>query len=358
MLLWAVDTGDKTEEPTLHRLREARRKGQVFKSMELNAAISILGIMLLLLLAGQMAFGRMESLFYLFMEKLPAHPLDETGLRGIAGEAAAQYLRIVGPVFLAALLLGVTVNLAQVGFLISPSQLAPQLNRLNPLEGFKRIVSKRAIFDMVKAILKIMIIGGVTYLFIRSKLADLLLLINQEAAISARVFWETMTGLGLRVGLAFLLLALMDYLFQRQEFKRSMRMSRTEIKEEHKHLEGDPLIRSKIREKQRYLARRRMLQEVPKADVVITNPTEIAIALQYREGRDSAPRVVAKGVEILARRIREIAAEHKIMIVQNPPLAQMLWKDTDIGEEISFELYQAIAEILAMVFRMRDRSNL
>ncbi len=357
MLFFFQESGDKTEEPTPHRLREARRKGQVFKSMELNSAINILGVMTLFLIFSAVAFRGIEEVFDLFIGSQLNLPLTLGNTQAVMWEAVLRYFTIMAPVFAVALILGVASNLVQVGFLTSTQQLAPQLNRLNPLEGLKKIVSKKAMFEMVKSILKIVIISSVAFFFVRSRLDDLLLLVNQSAATSLQVFWNTMALLGILVGVVFLFLAFMDYVFQRYEYKASLKMSRKEIKDEHKNLEGDPLIRSKLKEKQRQLARERMMQDVPGADVVITNPTEIAVALVYREGMDSAPRVVAKGVEVLARKIREIAAENDVAIIENPPVAQMLWKETEIGEEIPIELYQAVAEIMAMVYKMREKKS-
>lgn len=358
MFFFFYEGGDKTEDPTPHRLREARRKGQVFKSVELNSAINILGVMVLFIVFSAYAFKGFEEAFNFFAGSMLSYPLTMNNARALFNEMVMRYFTMVAPVFITALVLGIASNLVQVGFLASTEQMSPQLNRLNPLEGVKKIVSKKALFEMVKSILKIVIIGSVTYLFIRSRFNELLQLVNQTAATSLHVFWQTMTMLGIIVGLVFLVVAFLDYLFQRYEHKTSLKMSRKEIKDEHKHLEGDPLVRSKIREKQRQIARQRMLQEVPSADVVITNPTEIAVALAYREGEDSAPRVVAKGVEVLAQRIRAIAAENNIMIIENPPVAQMLWKHGNIGEEIPVELYQAVAEIMAMVYRLKEKAYL
>ncbi len=357
MLFFFQESGDKTEDPTPHRLREARRKGQVFKSMELNSAINILGVMILFLVFSAVVFRGIEEVFDLFIGSQLALPLTPGNTQAVLWEAVIRYFTIMAPVFAVALILGVTSNLIQVGFLTSTQQMAPQLNRLNPLEGLKKILSKKSMFEMVKAILKIVIITAVTFFFIQSRMDDLLLLVNQSADTSLQVFWNTMTLMGILVGVVFLFIAFMDYLYQRYEYKTSLKMSRKEIKDEHKHLEGDPLVRSKLKEKQRQLARERMMQDVPDADVVITNPTEIAVALKYQEGTDLAPRVIAKGVEVLARRIREIAAENDVAIVENPPVAQMLWKKTEIGEEIPLELYQAVAEIMAMVYRMRERKS-
>ncbi len=357
MFLFFQDSGDKTEEPTPHRLREARKKGQVFKSMELNSAINILGVMSLFFVFSAVAFQGIEEVFNLFLGNLLALPLTLGNAQTVLWEGVTRYFTIMAPIFAVALLLGVVSNVVQVGFLVSTEQMAPKLNRLNPLEGLKKIASKKALFEMVKALLKIGIISTVAFLYIRSRMDDLMLLINQTAAASLQAFWNIMTILGILVGVVFLFLAFMDYIYQRYEHKVSLKMSRKEIKDEFKHMEGDPLIRSKIKEKQRALAKERMMQEVPAADVVITNPTEIAVALVYDEGNDSAPRLVAKGVEVLAQRIREIAVEHDIAIVENPSVAQMLWKKTEIGDEIPIELYQVVAEIMAMVYRMREKKS-
>ncbi len=356
MFFFFYEGGDKTEDPTPHRIREARRKGQVFKSMELNAAINILGVMLLFLVFSAFAFSGFEEVFNLFYGSMLSLPMTSSNVQQVFQEAITRYLIMIAPVFAVAILLGVSSNILQVGFLASTEQMKPQLNRLNPLEGFKKIFSKKALFELVKSLLKIVVIGSVTYFFVLSRLDSMLLLANQTAAASLTVFWNTMTSLGLLVGLVFLVIAFLDYLFQRQEHKTSLKMSRKEIKDEYKQLEGDPLVRAKIREKQRQVARERMLQDVPSADVVITNPTELAIALIYREGLDQAPRVVAKGAAVIARRIREIAEENDITIIENKPIAQMLWKHGEIGDEIPIELYQAVAEILAAVYQAQEKS--
>lgn len=353
-MFFAYEAGDKTEEPTPHRLREARRKGQVFKSMELNSAINVAGVMLLFMAMSGLVYGGFKNMFLVFTGDMLTYPLGPDNVQAVYRVAIGHYFKMTAPVFAVALVLGIAANLTQVGFVAAVSQLSPQLNRLNPLEGAKRILSKRALFEMVKAIIKIIIIGTVSYVFVRDRMTEMLLLINQSSEQSALLFWQIMAGLGLRVGLVFLILAFIDYLYQRYEHKTGLKMSQREVKDEYKQLEGDPLVRSKIREKQRALARQRMLQDVPLADVVITNPTELAVALRYREGVDSSPVVLAKGAAVLARRIRDIARENGIKIVENPPVAQVLWKKAAVGDEIPLELYQAVAEILAAVYRMQE----
>ncbi len=348
---------DKTEEPTPHRLREARRKGQVFRSVELVSAANLLTVLLALLLLGSWMLKEFEALFstiygHLGTVQRGGFQAGEILLRGAGG-----YLTIMAPFFGTAVVAGVAINLLQVGFNASGSRLSPQLERINPLQGLKRIFSQRALFELAKAIMKLVIVGMVTFYYVRGRLPEALALLNREAVHSAALIWKVMGGLGLRVGLLYLALALLDYLFQRREHWKSLRMTRREVKEELKHLEGDPLIRSRIRERQRLLAQQRMLEELPTADLVITNPTAIAVALRYRAETDQAPRVVAMGAGVLARKIRELAQEHRIALVENRAVAQLLWKNAAVGEEIPVELYQAVAEILALVYRMKEQKR-
>ncbi len=348
---------DKTEDPTPHRLREARRKGQVFRSVELVSAANLIAVLSVLLLLGSWLLKELQIIFITIYGHLGT--MQEGGLQAgqILLQGASGYLVLMAPLFGTAIAAGIAINLVQVGFNFTTSRLSPQLDRINPAQGLKRIFSQRALFEMAKAILKLVIVGTVTYYYVRGQLPAALLLVNQEPLQSARLIRGIMGGLGLRVGLLFVALALLDYLFQRQEHKKSLRMTRREVKDEIKHLEGDPLIQSRLREKQRMLAQQRMLHEVPKADVVITNPTSLAVALRYRSELDPAPRVVAKGAGIVAQKIREIAGEHRVALVENPDVARMLWRSTEIGEAIPVELYQAVAEILAMVYRIREQKG-
>ncbi len=348
------DEGDKTEDPTPHRLKEARRKGQVFKSMEINSALNILAVMFLFLLLSNVVFNSLGGMVTHYLEGEANTRLTQDNMPAMFGEAIILFFSITGPVLLVALVTGVASNLVQVGFLFSGTHVTPQFNKINPLQGVKKIISRKALFEMFKALAKIVIIGGVTYIFVRGFMEEMMVLVGQEVALSAQLFWHIMVRTGFTVGLVFLGLAILDWIYQRYEFQQQLRMSRREVKDEHKHLEGDPLIQSKIKEKQRYIARQRMMQEVPESDVVITNPTEIAVALRYREEQDEAPVVVAMGVEVLAQRIREIARENEVPIVENPPVARSIWENSELGEQIPVEMYQAVAEILAMVYRLKE----
>jgi len=349
------DEGDKTEEPTPHRLKEARRKGQVFKSMELNSALNILGVMFLFLLLSNMVYPALENMVSHYLAGAAHAEYSQANAGAMLSEAIGLYFSIIFPVFVVAVLIAVVANMVQVGFLFAGEHIKPKFNKINPVEGAKKIISRKALFEFFKAIAKIAIIGSVTFLFLRGYLEEMLLLVGQEVAIAANLFWHVMVRIGLAVGLVFLGLAFLDWIYQRYEFQQQLRMSKREVKEEHKQLEGDPQIQSKIKEKQRHIARQRMLQEVPSADVVITNPTEVAVALRYKEGEDEAPVLVASGVEVIARKIREIAEENEVPVVQNPPVARAIWENTELGEEIPVEMYQAVAEILAMVYRMKEK---
>jgi flagellar biosynthetic protein FlhB len=252
---------------------------------------------------------------------------------------------------------GLVINYAQVGFLLSTDSLSPKLENLNPIQGFKKIFSRKALFELAKALFKIILVGAVTYGFIRSRLDSFLSFVYTTPAGLFAGFSREIYNLTLRVGVIFISLAVLDYLYQRYEFMKSMRMTKQEVKEEFKQLEGDPLIKSKLREKQRSMAGRRMMQEVPKATVVVTNPTDIAVALKYSEGETAAPKIVAKGAALIAARIREVAKEHGVPVVENKVVARFLYRHVEIGREIPMELYQAVAEILALVYESKKRSR-
>lgn len=354
--LFAEDEGDKTEEPTPHRLREARKRGQVMKSLEMNAAVNLLGMVFLGALCWPFFLRSIKNLLRYFLLELavPAE-FDLSFCSGLLSFSLGRYLLLTAPFLLCALFLGVSANLLQVGFLLSSEVIRPQINRINPVEGLKRIFSRRALFEMVKSLLKISIIGVVSYFYLRARFPALLLLLGERGGVFATVFQEVLLGLSFRVAGVFLFLALLDYLFQRTEFQKSMRMSRRELQEEFKHLEGDPHLRAKIREKQRALARQRDLARVPEATVVITNPTAVAVALQYREEEQQAPVVIAKGAAVQAAKIKELAREHDVPVIEDPPVARLLFFEVEVGEEIPVDLYQAVAEILALVYRLQEK---
>ncbi|MDW7651478.1 MAG: flagellar biosynthesis protein FlhB [Bacillota bacterium] len=343
---------DKTEDATPKRRQEARKKGQVVKSAELNSAVNLLALTLVFLAGSQLMFGYFAQLTTRYLQ-MDGRNLTMGNMSAITFAALGDYFLLMSPVFLTALVAGLAVNYFQVGFLFTTEPLNPQFNRLNPAEGFKKIVSRKALFELIKSLLKISLVSIVAYLFVRSNLETLLLTLYQDAA----GLWDTIRSLtltlSLRIAVVFLALSVMDYVYQRYEHNQNLKMSKQELKEEFKQMEGDPQLKAKLREQQRSISMQRMMQEVPKATVVITNPTELAIALRYREGEDEAPVVVAKGAALMAKRIRDTAREHNIPLVENKPVARMLYDQVEAGREIPVELYQAVAEILALVYKLK-----
>ena len=328
------------------------------KSMEVNAAANMLGMVLLFAVFWRYYLNGFTSTLYYYLRELPGTEVDILFLDYLLRLAMEHFLLLVAPFLLVALFVGMVSNIMQVGFLVSSEAIRPQMNRINPVEGFKRVFSVRALFELIKSLLKISIIGVVSYLYLRSRLPELLQLLGQESGAFTMLMKEVLQGLALRVAVVFLFLALMDFLYQRHEFKKTLRMTRREVKEEYKHLEGDPHLRARLRERQRAITLQRGLSRVPEATVVITNPTELAIALRYREKVDQAPVVVARGAAKLAQRIRELAGENNIPVIHDPPVARLLFYQVDVGEEIPEDLYQAVAEILALVYRLQEKEQL
>lgn len=347
---------EKTEEATPKRREEARKKGQIAKSPELGLAVGILAACLLLKSLGSSMWQGLAS----FTQQMLLLAGTWQGGVGDVSSLVAQtiffLLRLLGPLFAGLLLVGLVVNLAQVGFLWTTEGLVPKGNRINPLEGAKRIFSKRSLVELAKSIVKVVIVGYLAYSAVR-KSFDLFLSTAQMPSLEgAQVLGGAAYSIGIRVGLGFLALAVGDYFYQRFEHEKSIKMSREEIKEELKQSEGSPQTRSRIRQRQRQLAMRRMMEEVPKADVVVTNPTHLAIALSYDAKKMAAPIVVAKGQDKLAEKIREIAKTNGVPIVENKPLARALYKAVEVGEAIPGDLYRAVAEILAFVYQLKGQS--
>ncbi|MCS7234211.1 MAG: flagellar biosynthesis protein FlhB [Synergistetes bacterium] len=346
---------EKTEPATPRRRRRVREEGQVARSAELNAFVIIsVGLLSLLLFEELLREDIFSMTRYIFsnlhLTRLSGINLDNA-IRG-QSEILRFFLKIISPFFLFSLVGAIAVNIFQVGFHLTFKPLAFNLNRLNPVVGLGRIFSLRSLVELIKGSVKAILVGYLLYRFIKADYPAYLdsLLVpfpNNLIMISKLIFFTLLKVLPL-----LLILAIIDYTYQKWEFERSIRMSKYEIKEEYKQVEGDPRVRAKIREKQRELARRRMMQEVPKAQVVITNPVMVAVALRYDPEIMNAPIVVAKGERLIAERIKRIAEEHGIPIVEDKALAWTLYKTVDVGDEIPPELYKAVAEVLAFVYRL------
>ena len=347
--------GEKTEEATPKKLEEARKKGQVARSTEINSVVALLAVFIGLKVFGPYINQEAKLFMRTWLLNLSMQDMTSAFAYELFLRCALVFAKLMFPVMLIALLAGLISNYLQVGFLFSTEALNVNFGALNPITGFQRIFSKKALADLIKSLIKIGIVGYVVYNYILDQMAvfpNLMRIDNVQIlpSIGSMTF-----GLIMKVGMVLGVMAVLDLIYQRWQYGQNLKMSKQEIKDEYKQIEGDPKIKAKIKERQRMMAMRRMMQEVPKADVIITNPTHFAIALKYDLKAMAAPVLVAKGQDLIAKRIKEIAKEHNVSIVENKPLAQTLFKSTEVGEAIPTELYQAVAEILAYVYRLKRK---
>ncbi len=348
---------EKTEKATPKRKQESREKGQVAKSRELISAI-----LLLLMFWGIKVFTPyiINELTLMFSRMLSISNKQVNNLYTIKNlmnlfvYCTTVLLKICAPILLIGLIASLISNYLQVGFLFTLKPLIPNFNKLNPLEGMKRIFSKHTLVEFLKSNFKIFVIGYLIYSYLKDNYYSIPDLISMSVENTAAFIGNAILNIGFRAGFAFLILSIFDYVFQIFDFEKNLKMSKHEIKEEYKQAEGNPQIKSKIKEKQRQLSLRRMMAEVPKADVIITNPTHYAVAIKYDASLSEAPLVLAKGKDLIAQKIKESARENKVTIVENKPLAQSLYKGVEIGQSIPIELYKAVAEVLAFVYSMKS----
>jgi flagellar biosynthetic protein FlhB len=346
---------EKTEKATPKKRQESRNKGQVAKSADVNAALVLFFSILFLSFMGGWMGQRLLHLFNHSLDKTLLYNISESSVAKLFGELSVEVAIIIAPVMLAAMVAGVLGNYIQIGFMFSTEAIQMKLERLNPLSGFKRIYSMRALVELAKSLLKIVLVGGVTFYVLWMERDTYLRMSLVSIKSTLSVFGGLAIKMGFAASIVLLFLAFLDYMYQKFDFEKNIRMSKQDIKDEYKKSEGDPKIKGKIKEKQRQMAMRRMMQEVPKADVIITNPTHYAICLKYDEGGMDAPVVVAKGVDLIAQRIKEIAKEHDVVTVENKPLARTLYARVDIGGVIPEDLFKAVAEILAFVYRIKKK---
>jgi flagellar biosynthetic protein FlhB len=347
---------EKTEPASPKRREEARKKGEVARSREV-VSVSILATgMIFLYFGSEKLASRMGAMIRDAFLSIPGTASSDFNLFTFLNKVTLESLISVVPIMVAIVVVATLANYLQVGAVWSVEPLAPKASKINPVEGAKRIFSKRAFVELAKSLAKIIIVGWAAFSVLDEEIGRLGQLIYQENVQIIRYLGETSFKVMTRSCYIIAVLALLDYLYQRWEFEQNMKMTKQEVKEEFKQTEGDPMVKARIRSIQREMARRRMMEEVKKADVVITNPTHISIALRYDTATMTAPKVVAKGAEKLAFRIREVAQAHQVPLVENKGLAQNLYKSVDIGREIPSELYRAVAEVLAYVYGLKGRS--
>ncbi|KXH79996.1 flagellar biosynthesis protein FlhB [Sporosarcina sp. HYO08] len=348
--------GEKTEKATPKKRQDSRKKGQVIKSQDVTSAIVLVVVFLFLLFAA----GMMKHQFFLFFQQafteyVQLSPLDQRQTMLIYSEMVTQMAFILLPIMLIAVVAAVLGNFFQFGLLFTTEPLKFDLKKIDPLKGLKRIFSIRALIELLKSLLKISMIGSATTLILLLNIDKVLGLAFKTPADALDIVGQLVATMGITASFVLLAISILDYFYQKYDYEKNLRMSKQDIKDEHKNTEGDPLIKSRIKQLQRETAMRRMMQEVPHADVVITNPTHYAIALKYKDEDMDAPIVVAKGVDFLAQKIKIIANEHNVIMVENRPLARSLYDEVDIGERIPEQFFKAIAEILAYVYRMQRK---
>ena len=347
---------ERTEPASGRKKEEARKKGQVVKSLEVNTALLLVFGLLVLYVAGGLIAQQLTSVAKEVFLNAGRIVISPAGLH----HGLVQVFLVIGisvaPIAVSLMVVGLISNVAQVGFLFSTKALEPKWSKLNPLNGIKNIFgSRRSLVEVSKGIVKVAVVGWVAYIALDSMITDTLQLADAELSAVIAFMVKGAFAVGFKAGLAMLVLAVFDYAFQRYEHERNLRMTKQEVKEEFKMLEGDPTVKGRIKTIQRQIAYKRMMSDVPKADVVVTNPTHLALALKYDVAKMGAPRLVAKGADLIAQRIKEIAAQHNVPIVEDKPLAQAIYKSVDVGEEIPEKLFQAVAQVLAYIYRLRDK---
>ena len=353
--------GEKTEEPTAKKLEDARKEGQVAKSKEIANAFGILALFVILKVYLGTMGTRFIALFSAVYNQLPDvtkmynGDLPVAALQTIIRGMMVQLIIIVAPVFLVGFLVAFVCDVAQVKWKPTGKPLQPKFSKLNPIKGFGRIFSSNSLMELLKSALKLILIGYMVYSYLKGRVDQIYLLYGISLKQAIGLIGEIVVDLGIRIAAVYMVIALLDFAYQKWKFKEDMKMTKQEVKDEYKNQEGDPQVKSKQKQRMREASMRRMMQQLPEADVVITNPTHYAVAIKYDPDIYDAPYVLAKGENYLAQRIKDVAREHDIEIVENKPLARMLYANVEIGELIPPELYQAVAEVLAFVYHLKGK---
>ncbi len=354
------DGGEKTEPATAKKLDDARNNGQVAKSQELNHALGLVSLFVILKVFISFIGERLMGSFQLIYNKIPDIINESIGgmsvfmANMVINNVLGTILLTLAPFLLIGFAIAVFSNIIQIKWKVTTKPMMPKFSKLNPLSGFKRIFSKDSLFELLKSIVKIVVIIYVAYTSIKDHQNDLFLIYDIPLLQVVLLVGTIVIDTGLKIALVYIFIGIADVVYQRHKFKEDMKMTKQEVKDEFKNTEGNPEIKGRQRSKMREASQRRMMQSLPSADVVITNPTHYAVAIKYDSKQYSAPVVVAKGEDFLAQKIKEVARENHVEIVENKPLARMLYANVDVGQEVPPELYQAVAEVLAFVYSLRE----
>jgi flagellar biosynthetic protein FlhB len=357
MNLRFFDEGEKTEQPTSKKLEKAREEGQVPKSQELSTALMILCVFFALRIFAGGMYQRLSGVLHFDFRMIgDVNAIyDLNSITALMNHLLIQIVLTALPIWAVAMVVGLASNLLQFKWQVTTKPLTPKFSKLNPISGLKRLFRMQALVDLGKSLAKFAVITLMIFFMFSEEAQKIPSLMELDVVNGMFYIGDLMIDLGLYVGLMFLLIAAVDLFYTRYKYKKDLRMTKQEVKEEFKQAEGDPKVRAKIRQKMREISMRRMMQSVPNADVIITNPTHYAVALQYEKVKSFAPVVVAKGVDYVARKIKEVALEHHVEIVENKELARTLYAAVEIGREIPPDLYQAVAEVLAFVYKLKNK---
>ncbi|SDW27296.1 flagellar biosynthesis protein FlhB [Paenibacillus sp. CF384] len=356
---WTLDlqmfSQEKTERATPKKRQDARKKGQTAKSPEIPAALILFFVFLSFIMMGDYYKVRLMRMFGLLLEQKLLMQVTTDNVVTLFSDLMMQGFMLLAPIFAITVIVAILGNYAQIGIIFTGEPLMMKFSKISPLKGFKQIFSLHSVVEFVKNILKLLLIGFMVYWILWSELDVIMQLATVSIGGIFSFIARVTIKLGLFIGAILAVLAIFDYLFKRYEHEKSLKMSKQDIKDEYKKAEGDPLIKGKIRERQRRMALQRMMQDVPKADVVITNPTHFAIAILYEGSKMEAPKVIAKGMDFVALRIKEVAKEHGVIMMENRPLARALYDRTEIGDTVPVDLFQAVAEVLAYVYKLKKK---
>lgn len=346
---------EKTEEATPKKKSEARKKGQIARSKDVGLAITMVTCTLVILLLSGMIVGNLKDTMVYFLQSGMLQDINEMSIKSIVLTVLMKAGLCILPVVVPIMIAGIVASLMQTGFLLTGEPLKPKFSKLNPISGFKNMFSKKSFVDLLKNLAVITVIGSIGFLYVRDNYDKILQISNTYLPSLGGQVQDLVVGIFFQVSVVLVIIAAADYFVQFKFHQKDLRMTKQEIKEEYKQMEGDPQIKSKIKQKQREMATRRMMASVADATVVITNPTHLSIALKYEEGNNEAPKVVAKGADLVALKIKEVAKENDVPIMENKPLARMIYEQVDIDREVPQEMYQAVAEILAMVYKLKNK---
>lgn len=349
--------GEKTEQPTAKKKEDARKKGQIVFSKDLNMAFTFLTALLAMKVFGGYIVGVLNNSLGFFMA-FPVSTDNVFNPRDMAtllGRMMIDILSVTVPILLTIMVVGVILNYLQVGYLFTNETLKFKLDKLNPVNGMKQIFSLKSLVELAKNLAKIVILSFVAFSYLKDKLGLIIELMGMPPIQIGAILWDLMYNLSLRIAIVLIILGVLDLAYKLWQNNKDLMMSKQEIKEEYKQMEGNPQIKGKIREKQRQMAMSRMMQDVPKADVIITNPTHFAVAVKYDQSKYDAPYVVAKGQDLIAKQIRKVAEENQVPIVENKPLARELFASVKIGRTIPEHLFHAVAEVLAFVYKIKKK---